>query len=51
MQSKEIAATLGRSKATVESYIRTLFIKLDAHSRPQLVANAIIRGVIDVSAA
>jgi DNA-binding CsgD family transcriptional regulator len=51
MQSKEIAASLGRSKPTVESYIRTLFIKLDAHSRPQLVANAIIRGVIDVSAA
>jgi two-component system, NarL family, response regulator YdfI len=51
MQSKEIAARLGRSKPTVESYIRTLFIKLDARSRAQLVAIAIQTGVIDVTAA
>ncbi|HTC31561.1 MAG TPA: helix-turn-helix transcriptional regulator [Candidatus Acidoferrum sp.] len=51
MQSKEIAARLGRSKPTVESYIRTLFIKLDARSRAQLVAVAIRTGVIDVTAA
>jgi len=46
MQSKEIAADLGRSKPTVESYIRSLFIKLDAQTRAQLVAIAIESGVI-----
>jgi DNA-binding CsgD family transcriptional regulator len=51
MQSKEIASRLGRSKPTVESYIRALFMKLDARSRAQLVAIAIITGVIDMRAA
>jgi len=49
MQSKEIAASLGRSKPTVESYIRTLFIKLDARTRPQLVAIALESGMIHLS--
>ena len=46
MQSKEIAVSLRRSKPTVESYIRALYIKMDARSRAQLVAIAIESGVI-----
>jgi DNA-binding CsgD family transcriptional regulator len=46
MQSKEIAVNLGRSKPTVESYIRTLLVKLDARSRAQLVAIAMESGMI-----
>jgi DNA-binding CsgD family transcriptional regulator len=40
MQSKEIAAHVGRSKPTVEGYIRLLFAKTNARSRAQLVAIA-----------
>jgi DNA-binding CsgD family transcriptional regulator len=47
MQSKEIAASLGRSKPTVESYIRALYIKLNARTRAELVAKAIRSGAID----
>jgi two-component system, NarL family, response regulator YdfI len=47
MQSKEIAVSLGRSKPTIESYIRVLYIKLDARSRAQLVAIAIQSGMIE----
>lgn len=47
MQSKEIAAQVGRSKPTVEGYIRILFVKLNARSRAQLVA--IVNGVGSVS--
>lgn len=46
MQSKEIARELGRSKATVEGYIRVLYIKLDAKSRAQLVARAFQHGIM-----
>jgi DNA-binding CsgD family transcriptional regulator len=49
MQSKEIAARLGRSKPTVESYIRALYIKMDTRTRAQLVAIAIRVGVIEDS--
>ncbi len=49
MQSKEIAVSLGRSKPTVESYIRTLLIKLDARSRAQLVAIAMEGGMIHLT--
>jgi DNA-binding CsgD family transcriptional regulator len=41
MQSKEIAAHLDRKTATVEGYIRTLFVKMNARSRAHLVALAI----------
>ena len=40
MQSKEIAACIGRSKPTVEGYIRILYIKMNARSRAHLVAIA-----------
>jgi DNA-binding NarL/FixJ family response regulator len=45
MQSKEIAAEVGRSKATVEANIRVLYLKLGARSRAHLVANAIRSGI------
>jgi len=41
MQSKEIAVHVGRSKPTVEGYIRLLFAKTNARSRAHLVAIAI----------
>jgi DNA-binding CsgD family transcriptional regulator len=46
MQSKELAATVGRSTATVELYVRTLLTKFDARSRAQLVASALCDGAI-----
>jgi two-component system, NarL family, response regulator YdfI len=46
MQSKEIAQCLGRCKPTVEGYIRTLYIKLNAKSRAHLVVEAIKAGLI-----
>ena len=44
--SKEIASTLCRSKATVESFVRRLMDKLDARSRPHLVALAFTAGLL-----
>jgi DNA-binding CsgD family transcriptional regulator len=41
MQSKEIAARIGRSKPTVEGHVRSLLGKFDARSRAHLVAKAI----------
>jgi len=46
LQSKEIAVVLGRSKATVEGYVRVLFIKFNVRSRAQLVAAAYDSGVL-----
>ncbi|MBV9719280.1 MAG: helix-turn-helix transcriptional regulator [Candidatus Eremiobacteraeota bacterium] len=46
MQSKEIAALVGRRRATVEWYVRMLLVKLDARSRPHLVARALCSGAI-----
>jgi two-component system, NarL family, response regulator YdfI len=46
MQSKEIARSLGRRKPTIEGYIRTLFIKLNAKTRAQLVGEAIKAGLM-----
>lgn len=46
LQSKEIAAELGRSKPTVEFYVRALFAKLNAKSRAHLVALAFHKGLI-----
>lgn len=45
-QSKEIAVRIGRSKPTVESYVRLLCAKLGARSRPHLVACAYQQGLI-----
>lgn len=50
MQSKEIAAAIGRSKPTVEGYIRILFAKFGAKSRAHLVANALRSGAIEHAA-
>lgn len=47
MQSKEIAQIVGRSKPTIEGYVRLLFAKFNARSRAQLVAMALPRGVIE----
>lgn len=51
MQSKEIAQRLGRRKPTIEGYIRTLFIKLNAKTRAQLVGEAIKAGLIQLEMA
>lgn len=45
-QSKEMAAIIKRSRGTVEFYIRSLFLKLDARTRPHLVAQAFRRGLL-----
>lgn len=42
LQSKEIAVRVGRSKPTVEGYIRALYAKLNARSRAHLVAIAMV---------
>jgi DNA-binding NarL/FixJ family response regulator len=47
-QSKEIAHFVARSKPTVEATVRTLYAKLNARSRAQLVAKAIAFGIIDI---
>lgn len=47
-QSKEIATRIGRSKPTVESYVRLLCAKLGARSRPHLVACAYREGLLQV---
>jgi len=46
-QSKEIAAMLGKSKATIEGYVRLLYAKLNARSRAQVVARAFALGLLD----
>jgi DNA-binding NarL/FixJ family response regulator len=46
MQSKEIAAIVKRSTATVELRVRGLFAKFDARSRAHLVACALCVGAI-----
>jgi DNA-binding NarL/FixJ family response regulator len=46
--SKEIAQSVARSKPTVEATVRTLYAKLNARSRAQLVAKAIAFGIIDI---
>ncbi len=46
MQSKEIAALLNRSIATIELHVRMLFVKFDARSRAHLVACALCEGAI-----
>lgn len=50
LQSKEIASDLDRSRATVEFYIRMLFVKLDARSRAHLVARAYEAGLLTPTA-
>ncbi len=47
-QSKEMAAIINRSRGTVEFYIRMLFVKLEARSRPHLVAQAFRKGLLSV---
>jgi len=44
--SKEIAIRLERKKATVEGYVRILFIKFNVRSRAQLVAAAFRCGLL-----
>ena len=46
MQSKEIATELGRSRATVEFYVRLLYVKFDARSRAQVVARSYELGIL-----
>jgi DNA-binding CsgD family transcriptional regulator len=47
MQSKEIAASLDRSRPTIEFHIRMLFAKMQARSRAQIVARGYEIGLLD----
>lgn len=44
--SKDMAALIKRSLGTVEAHIRSLFLKLNAESRPQLVTQAFRHGIL-----
>ncbi len=44
--SKEIAVRTGRSKATIDAYVRLLCAKFEARSRAQLAALAVSRGTV-----
>ena len=46
LQSKEIASRIGRSTATVEFHIRSLYLKMLARSRAHLVARAYDEGFL-----
>lgn len=48
MQSKEIAASVRLSKASIDTYVRILFGKFNARSRAQLVALSYAAGVLTV---
>ncbi len=47
LHSKEIAVRLGKSRATIEGYVRLLYAKLRVRSRAQLVARAYALGLIE----
>lgn len=46
LQSRQIAAAIGRRKPTVEGYIRMLCLKFRARSRAHLVARAFASGIL-----
>ena len=46
--SKEMACGLNLSKPTVETFVRRLMTKLEARSRPHLVANAFTIGLLRI---
>jgi DNA-binding NarL/FixJ family response regulator len=46
MQSKEIAANIRLSKASVDTYVRILLSKFGARSRAQLVALSYAAGIL-----
>jgi len=46
LQTKEIAHDIERSKATVEGYIRLLFVKFNVQNRAHLIAMAYDVGVL-----
>lgn len=46
MTNDETAAELGTSAETVQSHMRNLMAKLDAHSRTQAVATALRRSIL-----
>ncbi|MGA3037411.1 MAG: helix-turn-helix transcriptional regulator [Vulcanimicrobiaceae bacterium] len=46
LHSKEIATKLDRRKATIEGYVRILFLKFNVRSRAQLVAAAFLSGLL-----
>ncbi len=48
--SKEIAVRTGRSKATIDAYVRLLCAKFEARSRAQLAALAVSRGTVKMEA-
>jgi DNA-binding NarL/FixJ family response regulator len=48
---RRVAAELGLTEATVKGYTRSLFTKLDAHSRSEAVHLARVHGILDSVAA
>jgi DNA-binding CsgD family transcriptional regulator len=46
--SKEIADRTGRSKPTIDAYVRLLCAKFGARSRPHLAALAISSGCVEL---
>jgi DNA-binding NarL/FixJ family response regulator len=50
LQSKEMACKLNKSRATIEFYIRLLYVKMDARSRAQLVSRAYELGLFSPGA-
>ena len=49
LQSKEIASALDCNRTAIEFRIRTLFVKLEARSRAQLVARGYDIGLLPVA--
>jgi DNA-binding NarL/FixJ family response regulator len=47
LENKQIAHELGISEATVKTYVKGIFERLDAHSRAEAVANGLRQGIID----
>ncbi|MGH2686086.1 MAG: response regulator transcription factor [Actinomycetota bacterium] len=46
LTGKEVGARLGIGESTVETHVEHIRIKLDARSRPHIVARAIAMGLI-----
>jgi LuxR family maltose regulon positive regulatory protein len=51
LQSKEISAILGRSRATIELRVRSLYAKLNAKTRAQIVSRAYEAGILSAQIA
>ena len=48
MRNKEIAAVLGISEETTQTYVKSILAKLDVHDRTAVVRVALQRGIIHI---